>query len=303
MQPIYLQKAMKFNPKVHDIRGFGIQRKLDGVRVQLVIDSDGKCRIYSRSKTKATGSFNEYTEKLPHIVSTAEQLDLKNTILDGEACVFKFETDQLNYAYVSGTLNMKAEKCLATQQEQELIKVVIFDVPTMDEPYRLRYKFLMESIVDEPRLSLNPMIINKGDEYMVEFNKIVNSGGEGIILYDMYAKYKHSNERCQVSKHVLKIKGVNECELLVVAKEEGLGKCSGTLGALVCKDGEGKTVRVGTGMTDEERRYLMTIPTPFVIEITYQEKTEDSYRHPAYYRLRLDKDADSWNKGDDDNTL
>ncbi len=304
MQPIYLQKAMKFNPKKHDIRGFGIQRKIDGVRVQLVIDLDGKCRIYSRSKTKNTGDFNEYTDKLPHIVSLLENHFIKGVILDGEAHIDKYPTDQDNYKYVSGTLNMGVEKCLHKQRENGLIKVVLFDVPTLKAQYRLRYRYLTDNIATCTHLSVNPMIINKDDEYMVEFNKVIDAGGEGIILYNMYGNYKHSAERCQTSSDVLKIKDVNECEVLVVAKERGLGKFSTTLGALVCKDGEGKTVRVGTGLTDEERDNIMqNIPVPFVIEITYQEKTEDSYRHPAFYRLRLDKDIGDWTKdGDDDDT-
>jgi len=237
VEPIFLQKAKKYNPDKDDIRDWGIQEKLDGVRIQITIDNAGAARIYSRSIIEKTGLFNEYTDHLPHVVEEVESLGLTNQILDGEACVSLYDKHDANFGYASGTLNQLVENSLKRQEEMEKIRAVLFDAPLLQKPYRQRYEFLQEYIPDDYRyLEVNPMLLNHKDEYLHEFNRVISEGGEGIILYNLEGMYKHSPARCQVNKHLLKIKDVNEREVKVIGKEQGVGKCTGTLGALICED-------------------------------------------------------------------
>ena len=303
MKPIHLQKATKFNSEKHSkiIRGWGIQRKIDGVRVQILVD-DGEVSIFARAIADKLGDFNNYTEHLPHVVDYIKATGLLYTRLDGEACVFAFDNDNENCSYVSGTLNMLPENAVERQAEQHPIQVVLFDMPDMDVPYQYRYETLCSMFevnagfkTDKRPVTVNPMTINKDVEYLEEYNRIVDEGGEGIVLYNLKGMYKHG-ARCQVNKELLKIKEVNEKEVLAIGRERGIesGWCSDLVGALICQDERGKVFRVGSGMTAEQRESLRDVELPCVIEITYNAMTEDSYRLPIFRRLRTDKDINDW---------
>lgn len=297
VEPIFLQKAKKFNPDKHDIRGWGIQKKIDGVRIQIVINDASDIRIFSRSVAKKTEYFNEYTEKLPHIVDILSRavLDrpiLHGSILDGEAYIDMFDDDDDNFKYVSGTLNRK--ESYLHQLENGLIKVVVFDLPLEDKNYMRRHRKLKRWVPSNEYIHVNSMTLNRDKEYLEVFNDIVANGGEGIVLYNMYGMYKHSNERCQTSSDILKIKDVNEREMVVYKHEEGTGK----LGALVCDDGMGRRVNVGSGFTDPEREMIFdTLEPPYLVEVAFHSETEKSYRLPIFKRLRLDKDLADWTIG------
>jgi len=302
VKPIFLQKAKKFNPDKDDIRGWGVQKKIDGVRVQIVINSETDVRIFSKSITKKTNWFNDYTEKLQHITSCVERMVLKNptlkgSILDGEAYVDVFDDDDDNFSYTSGTLNKK--ESYKHQLENHLIKIVLFDMPLEELNYMRRHAKLTDLVPAGTKyVHVNPMTLNKNKEYLEVFNDIVHSGGEGIVLYNLYGFYKHSEKKCQVSADLLKIKDVNEREVYVKAHEEGKGKDQGRLGALVCDDGMGRIVNIGSGFNDSEKEHIWNeLEPPYLVEMTFHSETDKSYRWPIFKRLRIDKQLTDWTIG------
>jgi len=86
----------------------------------------------------------------------------------------------------------------------------------------------------------------------VALNKAAVDGGyEGVMIKDVDAPYE-----CKRSASWLKAKPFIEVTLEIVGYEEGTGKNTGRLGALVCAgqdDGKDIRVNVGSGLTDEQR--------------------------------------------------
>lgn len=309
VEPIYLQKAMKFDPKKHTVDGWIAQPKYDGVRIQACFTMD-EVRIFSRSVVKKTGTFNEYTDKLEHICYELENLNwesdlaFNNQIIDGEALAYNQGDREQNFKYVTGTLNCDLYKCVTRQEENERISAVFYNLPLLPAEYQVtlaaltevfgRYKHKDELQFIKPT---EYTICHEGAHF-TEFQKQIDAGGEGLILYNPVGKYKHSSDRCQTSKDLLKMKDVNEREVLVVDMVEGTGKATGMLGAFVCEDYRGKQFNIGTGLTDDARIFFWENKNkcPFVIEMMYHSETEDAYRLPVFYRNRMfDKSVDDWN--------
>lgn len=93
------------------------------------------------------------------------------------------------------------------------------------------------------------------EEGNLRFNEInraaIEGGFEGIMLKNLDAVYE-----CKRTHSWLKVKPVITVDLVVVALEEGTGKNTGKMGALVCEGTDnGKFIRVnvGSGLTDEQR--------------------------------------------------
>ena len=104
-----------------------------------------------------------------------------------------------------------------------------------------------------------------------------------------YRKKRHAG--------ILKVKRFYTMDLPIIRCNEGTGRLTGTLGALVL-DYKGGEVRVGTGFTDDQRRefWLMRDELPGVLcEVKYKEKSRDkrtgaeSLQFPVFVSLRPDK--------------
>ncbi len=75
-------------------------------------------------------------------------------------------------------------------------------------------------------------------------------GGEGVVVRGSYTNYEPGKRNASM----LKIKKGVSYDLIVMAVEEGTGKYQNAVGKLVCHDRNGKVVKVGSGLTDEQRR-------------------------------------------------
>lgn len=109
---------------------------------------------------------------------------------------------------------------------------------------------------------------------------IVKGGGEGLMLHRADAPYRTGR-----SDDLLKLKPWRDAEATVVGHEPGRGRLVGLTGALRMEMPDGKRFRLGTGLSDAERR----TPPPLGSRITYryQELTPGGLpRFPRYWRLR-----------------
>lgn len=296
-EPIFLQKARKYNPLKDTIDNWINQQKLDGVRLQACFSNDGDVRIFSRSIIKKTGYFNEYTYKLPHIISELEILNeindymLNNNILDGEGMVYNQGNRENNFKYVGGTLNCDIDKCQTRQAENELISATFYNLPKATAKYIDVIKTIDDLFdIDTEFNHISPIAwaIMTAEESTAFFRQEIANGGEGTILYNPEGVYKHSNRSCQVSKDLLKMKDISEREVKVIGMIEGAGKATGMMGALICEDYRGKVFHIGTGFTDAMRMEFWAInnEAPFIIEMLYHSETEDAYRLPVFLRCR-----------------
>jgi DNA ligase-1 len=136
------------------------------------------------------------------------------------------------------------------------------------------------------------------EEAKTLFEGLLADGQEGIILKDKRGVWE--NKR---AKHQIKFKGELECDLKIVAVEEGQGKAVGMLGAIVCESSDGLLkVNVGSGFNDEHRNNLWHIKRELIgriVAVKYNMRSknkagDESLFLPIFIELRDDKtEADS----------
>jgi len=90
------------------------------------------------------------------------------------------------------------------------------------------------------------------------------------------------------SSTLMKIKTFYDAEAEVIGHDPGKGKHTGSTGALKCKMASGKVFRVGTGLSDSQRRKPPKIGS--IIVYRFQELTPDGVpRFPSYVGEAIDK--------------
>lgn len=123
----------------------------------------------------------------------------------------------------------------------------------------------------------------------------VNAGFEGIMIKDVGAPYE-----CKRNTFWMKWKPTITVDLEVIGVEEGTGRNSGRLGALVCEgydDGKHISVNVGSGYSDSDRDDYWTNSNSIIgrtAEILCDVITQNrdgtySLRFPRFVRFRDDK--------------
>jgi DNA ligase-1 len=91
--------------------------------------------------------------------------------------------------------------------------------------------------------------------------EVVALGGEGLVLHRADAPYVTGR-----SDVLLKLKPVQDADAVVMAHEPGQGKYAGMVGALVVRDADGRVFRIGSGLSDAQRRS----PPPLGSTVSYR---------------------------------
>jgi DNA ligase-1 len=157
---------------------------------------------------------------------------------------------------------------------------------------------------------LPQILVSNLKELLILEENTIEQGYEGLILRDPQARYKFGRST-QKEGIMLKLKRFTDSEALVTGFEElrhntneaaidnrGYTKRSshaenqvpmGTLGALVCK-WEGHQVRIGTGFTQNERRYIWENRNVFLGQLVkfkfFRIGMKDAPRHPVFLGWR-----------------
>ena len=80
---------------------------------------------------------------------------------------------------------------------------------------------------------------------MEEMDKVIEEGGEGIMLRQPESKYE--NKR---SDKLLKVKKFDDAEATVIAIEKGEGRLKDLMGAIRVKSDDGKEFKICSGFND-----------------------------------------------------
>ncbi|TPX70804.1 hypothetical protein SpCBS45565_g01500 [Spizellomyces sp. 'palustris'] len=147
-------------------------------------------------------------------------------------------------------------------------------------------------VFDTPSLHQKPFE-ERIDAVKTYFNSTSNvlektveaQGGEGLMMRKPGSLYEGKR-----SATLLKVKTFFDAEAKVLGYEPGKGKHKGSTGALKCIMESGKLFKIGTGLSDQERRN----PPPIGAIVTYrfQELTPDGVpRFPSYIGVRVDVDC------------
>lgn len=148
------------------------------------------------------------------------------------------------------------------------VQYKVFDAPSQ-KPFSLRLLDVPEALRLEHTYE---------DPWAV-YNRVVPLGAEGVMIRDPNAPYIYAR-----SDRLLKLKPTDCSEATVRTYISGRGKHIGRVGALVC-DWQGKTIYLGTGMTDQERE-VPPLPGK-IVTFSYQGLTVDGYpRFPAFVCVR-----------------
>ena len=281
-----------------------ITEKLDGNRCEARYDWSAKqWKFWSRSG------------KLLKVEFDMTGFD-KNFIYDGEI-LSKAQLDhpgQGNFNALSGALNSK-------YGDKDQLVYVIFDINNPAWTYEQRRDYL-ERTQDERIMNCASWQLNKvrvlkllaastledlEDVVSYWLNKIVNKGGEGIMVNCGWRFYERKR-----TDSLLKVKPVYSMDMRVTETIEGTGKNDGVVGSLFCEaydQATGKKYRcnVGTGISDEQRRCWANDPSKIIgkiIEVEYFSASQDEYsrslgtkvfalRFPRLKRVRTDKEDTS----------
>lgn len=271
-----------------------VQTKMDGMRFNAIV-RDGKCEFRSRNgkEINLLGNLEE------DFITMANGV---NCVFDGELLV-KDKGIVLDRQTGNGILN-KANKGTIKTDEARKVHATIWDLIPYDDftlgvcnvPYSQRIESLcvmMDTHKPKKVALVDRWEVASYDEARTLFEGLLAEGQEGIIL-----KCRNGIWEDKRSKTQIKFKGELECDLKIVAVEEGKGKAAGMLGAIICESSDGVVkVNVGSGFTEEHRKkYWAENLVDRIVAIKYNSRItnkqgEDSLFLPVFIELRDDKDV------------
>lgn len=241
-----------------DVSQYWVSEKFDGVRAQW----DGRSlRFRGGGLVPAPAWFTAHFPALP---------------LDGELWIGRGQFDAL-----SGTVR----KLEPVDAEWRQVRYLIFELPGAagDFSERVRQIRAIVALADVPWLQVVEQTrVASHVELMRQLDAVVRKGGEGLMLHRADAPYLTGR-----SDVLLKLKPWQDAEAVVVGYAPGKGKYQGMTGALEMEMPDGRRFRIGSGLSDAQRRQ----PPPIGTRITYryQHLTRKGMpRFPRYLRVRED---------------
>jgi len=274
------------------------QMKMDGMRFNAIV-RDGKCEFRSRNGKEILLLGNLEQE----FISLAGSIDC---VFDGELLVMLEGDHQFADRQTGNGILNKANKGTISAKEAALVHATVWDlIPYVQfvdgycgTPYSKRYS-TFQAIISKQRAdckkiwNVTSTIVQTLEEAQEIFQGYLAEGYEGIILKDGAGVWEDKRSKTQI-----KFKGELECDLKIVAVEEGSGKAVGMLGAIVCESADGIVkVNVGSGFNDAQRKqYWKENLVDKIVAVKYNSRIknkagEESLFLPVFIELRDDKDV------------
>ena len=268
-----------------------VQLKMDGMRFNAIV-KDGKCEFRSRNgkEIQLLGNLEQ------EFVTLANGIDC---VFDGELLVcdkgviLDRQTGNgiLNKANKGTISDMDARKVHATVWD--LIPYAYFTDGQCPTPYQTRFSSLQAMTLPNKIHLVETKVVANYDDAKEIFEAYLAEGQEGIILKDLNGVWEDKRSKSQI-----KFKGELECDLKIVAVEEGQGKAAGMLGAIVCESADGVIkVSVGSGFSDAQRKqYWKENIVDKIAAIKYNMRIknklgEESLFLPIVLEIRDDKET------------
>ena len=258
-----------------------VSEKMDGVFAFALI-MDNECSIFSR-----TGE--EYLS-LEHL--KAPLIELSNK-LEQEIIIFEAYAEGVPQPTISGW-------CRDTKKQHTEVEAYIHDSMTIEEfiaadtadTYYVRAGYLKLHMTSNPYLHLIPQYHVECEAALMALAKSVWArGGEGVVARTEFGGYYPGKRNA----YMVKVKKGVSFDLKVIGLEEGTGKYLGCTGKLVCQDLTGKIVKVGSGLSDEQRKTWWSdfgydeIVGKIVQVDAMSVSTKGVLREPRFKGIRYDK--------------
>ncbi|RLI66895.1 MAG: hypothetical protein DRO67_00590 [Candidatus Asgardarchaeum californiense] len=282
-----------------------VQEKANGMYAEMRIDN-GKITFGTRDSKKI--------KKLKHLkevfwnCSASEHEEFNNIVLMGELRVYDKHGNVLDRQTGNGIIN----QCIQGTVNKKKAKRVFFTmwdaVPLEDYlnekcsiPYYSRFNtvemFCKSCACDYYFQPIRNMIVHSEKDAQYYANDIIELGGEGAVLKNVRATWKHGTSLEQI-----KLKALYEAELRILSWDYGdKGKKHETvMGRItVGTDCGGLVCSIGGGFSDELRADNWDNNIGRICEIEYQDVSESKsrkdgvkslYGPPVFVCFRDDKD-------------
>lgn len=281
---------------------FWLTQKLNGTRATYY-----KGKLYARSGVPYEG--------LDHIIDELE-------ILGGTDCVFDGELTLLNCNGLSDNEAFRIATGIINSDAVEKLDIcfTVFDIIDTGEfesansltnmtPYSKRREWIDYFVENKTHrigdamftptyVNFLPVLYHGTDQSQIDIllDQMVREDKEGLMV-NLDVPYQRKRHR-----GILKVKRFYTMDLPIIRCEEGAGRLSGTLGALVV-DYKGNEIGVGSGFSDEQRMTFWATRDELpgtLCEVKYKEVSQDkktgreSLQFPVFISLRPDKNEVSY---------
>ena len=290
-----------------------IEEKYDGVRVIALVKDD--------TVSYFTRSFNELPGRCLQKITSELKALLNGIEVPSPGIFFDGELTDLNRKSVSGKVTQMLKGSPADSIGDDMLynifdveEAAVLDKGKGDNPFSQRRALLetmfktnkIDLIIDryidkkneKPQLTSIVLAnsITTDDHSLIHktYKELVDEGGEGVIVKSPDHLYE-----CKRSKSWIKIKEVNDCDLIIKGHYPGEGKREGYIGGLICEDASGRVkVKVGSGFTEEDLKTLSVNPDSLIgkvaacqYNVVINDKTGGwSLFLPRFIEVRADKD-------------
>ncbi len=242
-----------------------VEEKYDGERIQ-VHKQGNKVKLYSRRLENITLQFPDIVEAVKKAVKA------KNCVLDSEVMPVDKKGNLLPFQIL-----MQRRRKYEIEEYIRKVPVALFafDVLFLNgkslikEPYKKRYSLLEKNIKETNKIKLALRKICNDSECIEElFNKVVEIGGEGVVIKNLNGPYEAGVRGWNWIKWKPEyVKGLRDTfDVVAVGAYYGRGRRAGTYGALLCavyndkKDRFETFCKLGSGFTDKT---LAELPKKF----------------------------------------
>ena len=282
------------------LNDYVVEEKFDGYSY---LNTEGK--FFSKRLSAAKGNEGQPIEKtghLPHLSPIMQRAYERGGLdLHGEIYIPNGISDDITK--ILGCNEDEAVRRINADWGRRpkfmLIDIRAFHgIPTINEPYYVRrilleyafYKYI-ENADRQHDISVAPILL--GDP-VVQFKRIVNSGGEGIIIKKTSALYVPGKKPAD---NWIKGKKKITLDVIITGYNDGTGKNKSLFGSIEFGLYEGgKVVKCGntsSGLNDDTRKLIAQDPDGYighVVEIEAIQESAKSFRNAVFIRLRADKD-------------
>ncbi len=195
------------------------QPKLDGVRSTWT----GGSQMWSRTRKEMVS--------VPHIGKfNNEHIDFEK--LDGELYHHDYRNDFEKITHITNQKKTPTE-------DHEIVQYHVYDIPS-SKPFNQRMEDLRRLREatwewDNCPIVVVETVICEDEESLMEYREqCLEAGYEGAMVRNLDAPYEYKR-----SKHLQKLKVMEDAEFEIVGVEEGRGKLAGHAGSFVCQTEEG----------------------------------------------------------------
>ena len=286
-----VQLANKYFDKPEYVEGkeFAITTKIDGGRI-IAIKENGSVSFFTRAGQRYEGLVDLEKEMLDRIPD--------NFVLDGEITILDYKNYDSKDAY------KQAMKITRADSEKHGVKMLVFDgMPVAD--WKTQYcplswsarRMALETFFNKDTyvyFELLPVLYRGTDTSKITelLDAEIARKQEGVMINICDAPYEFRR-----TNSLLKVKKMNTLDLQIIGFEEGSGRLTGTLGAILVRYKSGNVVKVGSGFTDGLReeiwknqgKYLDTICEISYFETSTNADGGESLRFPIFKDFRTDK--------------